>query len=101
MSKFPSGDGACCLPGAKGVTYLRIGPRKTIVGMQALESVFQQLLALGRKPDDVADEEIVGMARKFNYIQRHPDVEANYAVALREEYARYCARQESQREESA
>lgn len=101
MDKPPLAGGACCPPNAPGLTYLRVGPKKMLVGMQGLNSVFQQLLALGRKPDDVTDEEIVGMARKFNYIRRHPQVEADYAAALREEYARYYARQESQREEAA
>lgn len=97
----PPGTGACCLPGAQGLTYLKIGPRENLTGMQNLEVVFQQLYSLGRQPQDASDGELVGMARKFNYITRKPEIEADYAVALRQAYASYFADQERKREQPA
>lgn len=98
MSQRPMGGGACCPPAVSGVTYLRIGPKKTLVGIQGLDTVFQQLLAMGRKPDEVSDGELVDMARKSNYIRQDPQVEADYAAALRAEYTRVYTCQEAQRE---
>jgi hypothetical protein len=34
------------------------------------------------------------MARRFNYIPDRPNVAADYAAALRQAYAAFCARQE-------
>ncbi|GEM_PF-1321745 len=91
MGRDIPGGGACCLPQSDGLTYLKVGERSVVVGMQNLETVFRQLLALGRHPEEIADEEIVGMARKFNYIPDRAAVEADYAHALRRAYARFCA----------
>lgn len=46
-NKPPPGSGACCLPSVQGLTYLKIGPRGNVTGMQYLEVVFQQLYMLG------------------------------------------------------
>ena len=94
MSKTLLGGGACCHPRIEGITYLEIGTLKTRVGMMDLEAVFQQLYALGRRPEETTDAELVGMARKSNYIPERADTENGYAVALRRAYARYYARQE-------
>jgi len=68
MNQTPSGDGACCLPQADGLMYLKVGARGTVVGMMNLDAVFQQLYALGRGPDEATDAELVSLARRFNYI---------------------------------
>lgn len=94
MSKPPVGGGACCLPSAKGLTYLKVGPERHAVGMMNLETVFQQLFGMGRQPDEATNEELVGMARKFNYISRKPSIETDYAIALRQAYAAFCKSQE-------
>jgi hypothetical protein len=47
------------------------------------------LLALERRPEDTSDEELVGMARKFNWITYKAAIEAEYAEALRKVYAAY------------
>jgi len=60
--------------------------------MMGLETVFQQLLVLERLPEEVSDAEIIGMARRSNYIPFKPDIEADYAAALREVYGRYYER---------
>jgi hypothetical protein len=87
-------SGACCLPGAEGLTYIKVGPQQHTVGVMNLDIVFKQLFALGHRPDEVSDEEILGMARKSNYIAHNSEAEANYAEALRRAYAAFYARQE-------
>ena len=99
MKKAPPRTNPCCLPNAKGLTYLKIGSKKHLVGMQNLGIVFQQLYFLGRRPKEVSDSELVNMTRKFNYIAHKPEIESDYAVALRKTYARYFTDQEKQCEE--
>jgi len=96
MDKAATGDSACCLPNAEGVTYLQIGSQGFTVGMQNLESVFSQLWKLHRRPDELGDTEVLGLTRRFNYIPDRPSVAADYAAALRKAYAAFCARQEHQ-----
>ncbi len=87
MDKLPPGSGACCLPNVNGITYIKIGPQGDPVGMKGLDTIFQQLFVLGRRPEEVSETELVGMARKFNWIPNNPSIEAEYAVALRRAYA--------------
>lgn len=89
MNKASDETGACCLPVANGVTYIRIGPDQRIVGMQKLELVFQQLGATNRLPEETTDEEIVRMARKFNYIPYKAETETAYAEALKHAYTAF------------
>jgi hypothetical protein len=100
MDKTPAGDGACCLPNSAGLTYLKVGPRGMTIGMLNLDAVFKQLFALGRHPEEATDAELLGMARRFNYIPDRPNVAADYTAALRQAYAAFCVRQE-QRSASA
>lgn len=90
-----SGSGDCCLPRSDGITYLKIGEQGITVGMQNLALIFQQLALLNRQPDEATDEELIGMARRYNYIPRKPSVERDYAIALRKAYAAYLARQKN------
>jgi hypothetical protein len=94
MDKTPAGDGACCLPNREGLTYLKVGPRGVTIGMSNLDAVFEQLFALGHSPEEATDTELLGMARRFNYIPDRSGVEADYAAALRRAYSAFCARQE-------
>lgn len=94
MDKMPPGSGACCLPQVGGITYIQLGPQGTSVGMSGLDKVFQQLLAMGRRPEDATDAELVGMARKFNWIPDKTSIEADYAIALRQTYTAFFARRE-------
>lgn len=91
MSSIPNKE-PCCLPQADGLTYLKIGPGQIVVGMIGLETIFKQLLIWGRSPEEIGDAEIIGMARKSNYIRSDPEAEANYAAALRKAYASYYER---------
>ena len=94
MDKTPSSDGACCLPNGEGLTYLKVGPHGVTIGMMNLDAAFRQLAAMGRRPEEVADTELLGMARRFNYIPNRPNIEADYAAALRRAYTAFCTRQE-------
>ncbi len=96
MDKTPSGDRACCLPNEEGLTYLRVGLRSVTVGMMNLDAGFRQLFAMNRRPEEVADTELLGTARRFNYIPDRSNIEADYAVALRRAYTAFCARQKSE-----
>jgi len=96
MDRPPIGSGACCPPSVSGITYLQVGNPGHTVGMLNLDTVFKQLYAMERKPEEVSDTEIVGMARKFNYIGYKPQIEKDYAVALRKAYAAYYAQQEKE-----
>lgn len=84
-----SGTEPCCLPQTKGLSYIRVGPEQIVVGMMELETIFRQLMMLQRIPQDVSDAEIIGMARKSNYIPARSETEANYGAALRQAYDRY------------
>jgi len=100
MNGIPSGSGACCPPRAEGITYLKVGARSIMVGMQGLETMFQQLRAMGRRPEETTDAELIGMTRRSNYIADRAALEADYAVALREAYARFYASQETSKEKN-
>ena len=89
MNKPLKGSGSCCLPNAAGLSYIKIGSEKRVVGMMNLDFIFFQLFELDRKPEEATDEELVGMARKFNYITPRPEIEADYATALRQAYTAY------------
>ena len=95
MAGMTPGSGACCLPNVDGITYIQIGPQGHTVGMRGLDTVFQQLFLMGRSPEDATDAELVGMARKFNWIPDKASIEADYAVALRRAYAVYHASRET------
>jgi hypothetical protein len=97
MSGNSFGKGACCLPAVDGLTYLKIGARQITIGIQGLDTVFQQLYAMGRTPEEASDEELIAMARRHNYIRNNPEVEADYAAAFRRAYAVYYARKERSR----
>jgi hypothetical protein len=93
MSGTPAREGSCCPQRDNQVTLLKIGERGVMVGLMGLDLIFQQLVALDRLPDETTDPELVGMARRFNYFPNQTAIEADYAGALREAYARFYARQ--------
>lgn len=93
MSGTPTRSGPCCPQRDDQVTLLTIGERGVMVGVMGLDLIFQQLVSLGRLPDETTSAELIGMARRFNYIPNEAAIEANYAVALWDTYARYYGRQ--------
>lgn len=93
------GGGTCCLPSVDGVTYLKIGARQIIVGIQGLDTICQQLYSIGRMPEEASDEELIAMARRHNYIRSNAEVEADFAAAFRKAYAAFYTRQKQSREQ--
>ena len=94
MSSQPMMTGACCPKSDDSVTHLRLEEGHTI-GIMGLSTVLEQLLAMGRTPDQVTNEELLGMARaQKNYVTPKPEIEAKYAAALRREYAAFYARRQ-------
>jgi hypothetical protein len=92
MSSQPMMTGACCPKSDDSVTQLRLREGHS-VGVMGLTTAFEQLWAMGRKPEEATDAELLGMARaQRNYITPKSDIEALYAAALRREYASFCAR---------
>ena len=92
MSSQPMMTGACCPKSDDYVTQLRFEEGRT-VGIMGLNAALEQLWALGRKPEEATDAELLGMVRaQRNYIMSRADVETKYAAALRREYAAFCAR---------
>jgi len=80
MSSQPMMTGACCPKSDDSVTQLRLKEGHT-VGIMGLSAVLEQLLAMGRTPDQVTNEELLGMVRaQKNYITSKPDIEARYAA---------------------
>jgi hypothetical protein len=84
-----SRGGGCCPPGSEGITYLKLEPNQSTVGMIGIGEMFEQLYAMKRAPREATDEELVGMAREHNYIPRRAEVEVLYADALRLAYTAY------------
>jgi small redox-active disulfide protein 2 len=65
----------------------RISVAGASIGMTGLESIFSELKASGRPPDDGLGDVLVEMVRKQNYV---PDAaRSEYAGALLREYRRY------------
>jgi len=96
MTQISPGNGVCCLPSVDGVTHLKVGSRGVTVGMTGLDKLFQQLWMMEHRSEQAPDDELVGMARQFNYITPKESVERDYAEALRGAYEDFCARQEAQ-----
>jgi hypothetical protein len=93
MGNPPWMTGPCCPKGDVSVTQLRLSDDGHTAGIVRLGAVFEQLLAAGRAPDAVTDEELLGMVRaQRNYITPKASAEALYAAALRREYAAFHAR---------
>ncbi len=93
MDNSPWTTGPCCPKGDVSVTQLGLSDDRHTAGIVGLGTVFEQLLAMGRAPDAVTDEELLGMVRaQRNYIAPKTSVEALYAAALRREYAAFYAR---------
>lgn len=91
MSQRPGMDWSCCPQGNREVTQIALGENGRTVGLIGLRAVFDQLMLMGRRPEEVTADELVAMVkRQKNYI---PDrAKAVYGAALLREYAAYWAR---------
>jgi hypothetical protein len=93
MDNSPWTTGPCCPKGDVSLTQLRLSDDGHTAGIIGLGVAFEQLLAMGRAPAAVTDEELLGMVRaQRNYITPQAGVETLYAAALRREYAAFYAR---------
>lgn len=90
MSQRPGMDGSCCPQGDIHVTQIDLFGDGRAVGIIGLKTVFDQLMLMGRRPEEVTAEELVALVRaQKNYI---PDrAKAAYGAALLREYAAYWA----------
>ncbi len=91
MSQRPGMDGSCCPKGDVNVTQIDLFGDGRTVGLVGLQTVFEQLVLLGRRPEDVTADELVAMVKaQRNYI---PDrTRAAYGAALLREYIAYWTR---------
>ena len=65
-----------------------------IIGLVALDQIFEQLYKLGRAPDELVKDELLKMVAARNYIPRQAETE--YATGLLSEYRKYCERKVAQ-----
>jgi hypothetical protein len=83
----------CCGGGDAEVTQVAIDERGFTVGIVGLKQVFEQLYAIGRKPQDGVRDELLAMVKTRNYVP--PSAEERYKTALLREYAAFCASKET------
>ncbi len=93
MALKPSNQSGCCC--GERVEIVQIDVFGVTVGLIALNQIFEQLRALGCPPDESVEDELLLMVGARNYIPAK--CEDEYRVALRREYARFCARKEKPR----
>ena len=92
MSDRPQMFSGCCGGRDDSITQIQLDAVRS-AGIRGLSTAFEQLCMRGRTPDDVTDAELLEVVRaQHNYIVDKAEVEARYAVALRREYAAFCAR---------
>ncbi|MBI5033818.1 MAG: hypothetical protein HZB51_25145 [Chloroflexi bacterium] len=65
-----------------------------IVGLVALDQIFEQLYAMDRAPEESLKDELVKMVAAKNYIA--PKAEHQYAAGLLREYAKFCTQKKTQ-----
>ena len=61
-----------------------------IIGLVALNQIFEQLYELRRAPDELVRDELLKMVAARNYIPRQAETE--YATGLLSEYRKFCGR---------
>ncbi len=79
----------CCCGGSEKVTQIDIYGDGRLFGLIGLDTIFQQLSALGRSPDASVQDELVQMVAARNYVPKKE--EPAYGVALVREYAKFCS----------
>ena len=75
------------------LSYRRTRVGQFSVGMNGLNEIFAELQTEGWSPDAVAPQELLGRARRHNYVPA--TAEDVYAEALLREYRAFCQRQET------
>ena len=79
----------CCDGADAEVTQVAIDDRGFTVGIVGLKQIFEQLHAMGRKPEDGVRDELLATVKTHNYVP--PSAEERYKAALLREYAAFCA----------
>lgn len=77
----------CC--GGQDAQVRQIEVEGFTVGLLGLDSIFEQLDAMGRRPENSVGDELLAIVQARNYIPRGS--EAKYKRALLREYASFCA----------
>lgn len=77
----------CC--GGQGARVRQIEVEGFSVGVLGLDSILEQLYAMGRSPEDSIGDELLAMVETRNYVPR--GAEEKYKRALLREYASFCA----------
>ena len=88
----------CCAGPRDEVAQVDLFGDGRLVGLVALNQVFEQLYALGRAPDDSVKDELLKMVAAKNYVP--PKVEREYAAGLLREYAKFCAKKKKQEQKT-
>jgi len=78
----------CCGGRDAEVTQVAMDDRGFTVGIIGLKQVFEQLYAMGRKPEAAVGDELLAMIKIRNYVP--PSAEERYKAALLREYAAFC-----------
>jgi hypothetical protein len=81
----------CCGGGDVVVAWITIDDKGSIVGVMGLKRIFQQLCAMGCRPEADVCDELLAMVKAHNYIP--PLEEERYKSALLREYTAFCASQ--------
>jgi len=84
----------CCSGPRDEVVQVDLFSDGRIVGLVALNQIFEQLFAMGRAPDASVQDELVKMVAAKNYVPSK--AEAEYAAGLLREYAKFCAKKQKQ-----
>lgn len=85
----------CCGGEREEIVQVDLFGDGRVIGLIALNQIFEQLYALGRAPDVSVKDELVKMVAAKNYIP--PKAEADYAAGLLREYVKFCARKDKQK----
>jgi hypothetical protein len=83
----------CCGGRDAAVTQVAIDNRGFTVGIVGLKQVFEQLYAIGRRPEPDVCDELLAMVKTRNYVP--PSAEERYKTALLREYTAFCASKEA------
>jgi hypothetical protein len=85
----------CCGGEREEIVQVDLFGDGRVIGLVALNQIFEQLYALGRAPDDSVKDELLKMVATKNYVP--PKVEREYAAGLLREYAKFCAQKNKER----
>lgn len=77
----------CC--GGQDAQVKQINVGGVLVGLAGLDTIFEQLYVLGKRPEGAVGDELLAMVEARNYVPR--SAEDKYKEALLREYGSFCA----------